>query len=222
MQDWEKHKMICEMTRVSGLLNGRGWDRIVPAGATLFSEGEAPCALYEVRSGCMKMTWTSSTGKETISELLLPGDIFDLPSCLDGRPYPLTCKAVSGDSTLVSAVNRGELLADPILLKRCQSLLWEQLRQQRSHPIGSATERVEVRITRALLWLASRLGDPSLGTPRFHLPLTRQELADWVCTTPETVIRAMSQLRRRGLLHESAGYLALTGYRDLIQLAEAA
>lgn len=215
--------MVCEMIRQGALLQARGRERSLPAGSTLFREGETPCSLYEVVEGCMKLTWTSPSGKETISELLLPGDIFDLPSCLDGRPYPLTCKVASGGSSQIVAIPRAQLLNDPSLMKKCQNLLWEQLRQQRSHPIGSATERVEVRITRALLWLASRLSSQGpAASPGFHLPLTRQEIADWVCTTPETVIRVISQLKRRGFLQEGAGWMMLTGYRDLLELAEAA
>jgi len=204
------------------LLGGSAWGRSLQAGETLFLEGELPNALYQVERGCVKLTWNSPGGKETISELLLPGDIFDLPSCLDGRAYPLTCKAPTGCPASLWVISRGVLLEDPQLAWRCQGRLIQQLRQQRSHPVATAAERVEVRLTRALLWLAERLGTPCGQGISFPLWLTRQELAEWIGTTPETVIRICSQLRRRGLIEMERGQLTLLKTGQLLELTEAA
>ena len=56
----------------------------------------------------------------------------------------------------------------------------------------------------------------------FPLWLTRQELAEWVGTTPETVIRVFSHLRRRGLIDMEKGHLTLIQPGQLIELTEAA
>lgn len=191
--------------------------KVVPAGTTLFLEGQMPNALYQLKSGCIKLSWNSPAGKEVIHELLVPGDVFDLPSCLDGSPYPLAGRALSNCDAEVWSISRGMVLEDPELMSGCQRLMLRQLRDQRSHPVASATERVEVRVIRALLWLSERLGGP-----RFPLLLTRQELADWVGTTTETVIRILSQFRRRGWIEEQQGWLTLLEVTDLRECSEAA
>ncbi|MBT9584202.1 Crp/Fnr family transcriptional regulator [bacterium] len=198
------------------------WNRSLQAGETLFLEGETPTALYQVEHGCVKLTWNSPGGRETISELLLPGDVFDLPSCLDGCPYPLTCKAPTSSPAGLWVASRGALLEDPQLAWRCHARLAKQLRQQRSHPVAAAAERVEVRLTRALLRLAERLGTSTSQGLSFPLWLTRQELAEWVGTTPETVIRICSHLRRRGLIEMEKGLLTLIQPGLLLELTEAA
>jgi CRP/FNR family transcriptional regulator len=203
-------------------LGASAWSRSLRASETLFLEGEIPTALYQVEYGCVKLTWNSSGGRETISELLLPGDVFDLPSCFDGCPYPFTCKAPTSSPAGLWVASRGVLLEDPKLAWRCHSRQAQQLRQQRSNPVAAAADRVEVRLTRALLWLGKRLGCPTPGGVSFPLWLTRQELAEWVGTTPETVIRVFSHLRRRGLIDMQKGHLTLIQPGQLIELTEAA
>jgi CRP/FNR family transcriptional regulator, nitrogen oxide reductase regulator len=207
---------------VTGLLGPTAWTRTLQAGETLFLEGENPTAVYQVLGGFVKLTWATPGGRETISELLLPGDVFDLPSAFDGCPYPLTCKAPSNSTATLAVVSRGALLEDPQLGWRCQVRLVQQLRQQRSHPVATAAERVEVRIGRALLWLADSLGTRSGSGVTFPLWLTRQEIAEWVGTTTETVIRVCSDLKRRGLIELSKGHVTLVNAHAILELTEAA
>lgn len=205
-----------------GLLGPTAWTKTLQAGETLFLEGENPTAVYQVLEGFLKLTWATPGGRETISELLLPGDVFDLPSALDGCPYPLTCKAPSNHAATISVIARGALLEDPQLAWRCQARLIQQLRQQRSHPVASAAERVEVRIVRALLWLASSLGSKAGPSVTFPLWLTRQEIAEWVGTSTETVIRVCSDLKRRGFIEFGRGQFTLVDAHAMFQLIEAA
>lgn len=192
-------------------------------GETLFLEGDQPSAVYQVKEGFVKLTWLSPNGRETISELLLPGDVFDLPSCLDGRPYPFTCKAPSNSGAQVWVVSRGMLLEDPQLAWRCQGRLIQQLRRQRTTPVAAPADRVEVRLARALLCLAEALGRQHGAAVSFSLQLTRQELAEWTGTTTETVIRLCSDWKRRGLIVVAqGGHFTVTDTRALLGLCEAA
>lgn len=205
-----------------GLLGPTAWKRTLQAGETLFLEGESPTAVYQVLEGFLKLTWSTPGGRETISELLLPGDVFDLPSALDGCAYPLTCKAPSNSTARVAVVCRGALTEDPQLGWRCQVRLIQQLRRQRSHPVAAAAERVEVRIARALLWLADSLGTRAGNSVTFPLWLTRQEIAEWVGTTTETVIRVCSDLKRRGLIAFGKGQFTLINRGAMLNITDAA
>lgn len=214
--------MTITQMQAHSLLGPTAWSRTLQPGETLFLEGEMPNAVYVVVEGFVKMTWASPGGRETIAELLLPGDVFDLPSCLDGCAYPLSCKAPSNSTAKLAVVSRGALLEDPELFRRCQLRLVQQLRRQRSNPVAAAAERVEVRVARALIWLAESLG-ARVGT-KIVLPfaMTRQEIAEWVGTTTETVIRVCSHLRRRGLIDLEKGQLTLLQPAEMQHLTEAA
>ena len=207
---------------MTSILGDRAYAKEMHAGETLFWQGDSPEAVYQVLEGFVKLTWASPCGRETISELLLPGDVFDLPSCLDGSPYPFTCKAPSNCGARVAVVSRGALLEDPQLSWRCQVRLVQQLRRQRSTRVASPAERVEVRLSRALLWLAESLGERVGQRVTFPLQLTRQELAEWIGTTTETVIRLCSDWKRRALIECDRHQLTLTDVQTLGLLGDAA
>ncbi|MBX3171183.1 MAG: Crp/Fnr family transcriptional regulator [Candidatus Eremiobacteraeota bacterium] len=204
------------------LLGDRAGSKTLQAGEALFWQGDSPTAVYQVLEGFVKLTWTSPCGRETISELLLPGDVFDLLSCLDGSPYPFTCKAPSNSTAKVAVVARGVLLEDPQLAWRCQTRMVQQLRRQRSTRVASPADRVEVRLSRALLWLADSLGKKVGQGISFQLQLTRQELAEWIGTTTETVIRLCSDWRRRSLIQWDRHFLTLINVQQLHFLSDAA
>ena len=212
---------ICEKEDTS-LLGERAWTKTLQAGEALFWQGDSPTAVYQVLEGFVKLTWASPCGRETISELLLPGDVFDLPSCLDGSPYPFSCKAPSNSSAKVAVVSRCILVEDPQLAWRCQSRMVQQLRRQRNSRVASPADRVEVRLSRALLWLAESLGQRSGQRISFQLHLTRQELAEWIGTSTETVIRLCSDWKRRSLIEWDRHRLTVLNPQQLASLSEAA
>lgn len=195
------------------IFGAQGFSKMLAPGDALYREGDSPAAVYQIISGMIKVSWTSAAGREVIEEILLPGDILDLPSCLDGRPYPMTARAISGAPVRLVGLSLNHLQSDSEILLTCQRRLWQQVRQQRSHRVATATERVERRLVRALLFLAERY-DPTalvspLGQPRFLLQLSRQELADWVGTTIETTIRTLGQFKKKGWISEERGVITL-------------
>ncbi|MBX3171178.1 MAG: Crp/Fnr family transcriptional regulator [Candidatus Eremiobacteraeota bacterium] len=207
---------------VHSILGDRAANKSLQPGESLFWQGDFPTAVYQVLEGFVKLTWTSPCGRETISELLLPGDVLDLPSCLDGSPYPFTCKAPSNSTARLAVVSRGVLLEDPEMARRCQLRMVQQLRRQRSSRVASPAERVEVRLSRALLWLAESLGEKVGQRVSFQLQLTRQELAEWIGTTTETVIRLCSDWKRRSLIEWDRHFLTLINVQQLGFLGDAA
>lgn len=198
------------------------WSKVLLAGETLFWQGDSPTCIYQVVDGFVKLTRTSPCGRETIAELLLPGDVFDLPSCMDGSPYPFTCKAPSNGSARVSVSSCGLLMEDPQLNWYCQAQLIRQLRRQRSNPVACPADRVEVRLSRALLYLAECLGQCQDGVVSFTLQLTRQELAEWIGTSTETVIRLCSEWKRQGLIEWNRQRLKLLIPQQLSFLSDVA
>lgn len=209
---------LIQQSETPDLLGPDAHDKLLKPNEVLFWEGETPQALHQVLDGFGKLTWTTPTGRETICELLMPGDIFDLPSCLDGHPYPFSCKALSNLPTHLSVISRAALLSDPELGSRCQARMVVQMRQQRNHRLATA-ERVEVRVSRALLWLAFSAAEELGSSITVPFSMTRQEIADWVGTTTETVIRVCSHLRKQGLVVFEKGSMTLVHVAALRKLA---
>jgi CRP-like cAMP-binding protein len=83
-----------------------------------------------------------------------------------------------------------------------------------------ATERVERRLARNVLRLASQTGRKTDEGVLLDLPLTRQDLAEMSGTTLFTVSRILSQWESQGLVRASREKLVITFPHGLVRIAE--
>jgi CRP-like cAMP-binding protein len=58
----------------------------------------------------------------------------------------------------------------------------------------------EEKVASFLVRIACRLGHASKGVIAFKLPMTRQDMADYLGLTIETVSRTMTRLRQEGVI----------------------
>ncbi|MDI3501734.1 MAG: family transcriptional regulator, cyclic receptor protein, partial [Thermoanaerobacter sp.] len=70
-------------------------------GSIIFMEGEKGEAIYFVRSGKVKISKTSSTGKEYIIKIMEKGDIFAESVLFVGGEYPATAEAIEDSEVIV-------------------------------------------------------------------------------------------------------------------------
>lgn len=188
-----------ELERLSPL----GRTRILAAGQALLWEGDAAAVVANIKSGVVKLTTLSGEGREQIVGLAYPGQFI-------GRPF--------ADRPVYSAVAMGPvelcLFSRPEferflethprlaldLLQRTLDDLDEARRLMLLLGRGSAEQRVAT----LLLSLARQCG----AEGAFNLPLGRQQMADVLGLTIETVSRQLANLKRGGVI-------ALSGRRGV-------
>lgn len=181
---------------------GRG-QRVAPfhRGKVLFLEGDNSDTYGIVLDGYLKLVKSSPTGKETIVELLGPGDVFGALVAMESRPYPVNVVALSeGSAAMLSGTALKELATmRPSLMHALLIALGPRLRQAQSMILRLVSGRVESRIASVLLLLArsSRYED---GRQVVGPSLTRQDIADLSGTTVETAIRTISAWQKQGLV----------------------
>ena len=177
-------------------------------------EGDEPDYFYVVAEGQVKVVKHSSTGKEFIIAFFGPGEMFGEVAVFEGKPYPASAQATSACRIL--AIKRQSFLdflaTRPQVALRIINILGGRLRDAQGRLKDFAGERVEQRLARILLMLASRMGN----TLRF----TRQELADMAGTTTETAIRVTGGLSERGIISTSRGQIIIADEAKLKALAE--
>ncbi len=83
-----------------------------------------------------------------------------------------------------------------------------------------ATERVERRVARALLRLASQAGRRLADGVLIDLPLSRQEIAEMTGTTLFTVSRLLSEWERRGMIDAGRERVVIRNPHELVLIAE--
>jgi CRP/FNR family transcriptional regulator, nitrogen fixation regulation protein len=155
----------------------------------IFCEGSSTDFIYRVVSGGVRSTRLFADGRRHISDFYLPGDVFGVE--LDAARLA-TAEAL-GETVLVVA-RRSSLApeSDPSL---CRHALRE-LRRCQDHVLNLGRRGAAERIASFLIDLARRLD----ADDAFDLPMNRQDIADYLGLTIETVSRTMTQFDREGLI----------------------
>lgn len=187
-----------QLRRVAPLLG----KRTLKKGEFLFLEGEPPDRLYLVIRGKVKILRQSPSGKDVILEIHGTGECVAEIAVIDGKPYPAAAQALT-DARVLSIDRRDflQLLSEyPGLSREIILGLGVRLREIISSLSSLAAQPVDKRLGRALLKFGERTGIPDSRGILLDLPLTRQDLADIIGATVETVIRSMGRMKNRGLI----------------------
>jgi len=178
------------------LMQSHGRSQEVKAGTTIFLEGDPSDALFYVASGVVRCCQITADGRRQISRFVTAGGQMGLTAF---EVYGYTAEAVS-DITLIrctrSAFNGAmredtelrdevfELMASTLKATRDQMVLLGQL---------SATERAAA----FLLEMTERIKDRD---EEIHLSMTRQDIADYLGMTLETVSRMFNKFKKQGVI----------------------
>jgi len=169
------------------------------AGEEIFGQGEAAGFVYLLVSGAARSCRVLADGRRQIGDFHLPGDVLGLEAEIEHR-----ASAEAMTDTVLLAVRRTVLAAmaaqDGDLARQLWSLAVRGLQRSQEHAsiLGrlGATERVAA----FLLAFARRLDVQS----EMELPMTRQDIADYLGLTIHTVSRTLSQLQDSGVIDARA------------------
>ncbi len=186
----------------------------------LFFEGGAAQHLFALNVGLVKMVKSLENGKERITRILFPGDLFGLEA-LSEATYPLTA-VVLQDSEICS-VPRDQFFAflrtNPDISLNMIRFLLGEVAEIRTQMTTMSFKDARMRVATFLLSLVSPDERISANSCSLILPLTSQEIAEILELSPETVSRTWNVLRRKGLIEKRGRRLVVP---DLNALEETA
>lgn len=215
--------MACLSTKHRQLLSEHGTRRHCERGELLFAQGSTPHSLFLIEEGLLKIECSSGAGRDVITELLFPGDVCGVLCGLDSQPYPVSAVCLSPCTVVEIPKDEFSLLTheDEAMFGACSDICRVKMRFQRDMTVAMAVERVEQRAARVLVMLAQRLGRTVNGQVELDFPLSRQDFSELIGTALETAIRALSSLRKAGLIQEPGEHhLVITNWPALQRLAE--
>jgi CRP/FNR family cyclic AMP-dependent transcriptional regulator len=167
---------------------------------TLFMEGDFGETLYVVAEGMVKLTVTSSEGREMLLAVLQPPDSFGELSLIDGGRRSATATAVS--ATTLVAMGRTELLRalheEPALVDGMLRSIGSLARKVSDQAADLVFLDVQGRVAKLLLSLAARARE-SMGDPQtITMPLPQGEMAEMVGVSRQSYNQALRRLADRG------------------------
>lgn len=156
--------------------------------AEIYGENEPADYLYKVVTGTVRTYKVLADGRRQIGAFYVAGDVFGLES---GETHVFSAEAVTDSKVLV--VKRSALVAlaerDTAVARQLWSITARELQRAQDHFLA-LIKTAEERVVGFLLDMAARVS----GSNQFELPMSRQDIADFLGLTIETVSRTMSQL----------------------------
>lgn len=165
----------------------------------LFRQGDEADAVYTITSGMVRLYRLLSDGRRQILGFLLPGDFIGLAP--DAR-YASTAEAVTPVSVCRFDARAYAALAErkPHLLASLRRAAADELAAAQDHIVLLGRRSAEERVAAFLVALRGRLARRGGGAVTIALPMSRQDLADHLGLTIETVSRVISRLARERTL----------------------
>lgn len=177
----------------------------------IYREGELADRLFVLADGKVKRLKFGANSKEVLLGILKPGDFFGNFTYLSGDSYPESAIALTQVCTLSIANEDFRAIVDrtPELAIRSLQIMAARLNAATQQVLQLGSMSVEQRLAFTLLDLDRRLGLERAGRRVIDVPLSQEELAGMTATTPESVSRWMSQMRKLGVVNSGRKWISL-------------
>jgi CRP/FNR family transcriptional regulator, cyclic AMP receptor protein len=202
-------------------LKATGRSRRFRARQRLFREGEPGNYVIAIRTGRVKVSVQTRSGRELLLAVKEAGDLVGELSVIDGRPRSATATALDPvDALVVPAPEFAEFIeGHPRIAVRLLRTLAAQIRDADRRSVDRDTGDITCRVARRLVDLAERLGEHRGSGLEITLALSQDDLAAWVGATREATSRALGRLRAEGALTTGRQRIVLTDLPALRQRA---
>jgi len=154
----------------------------------VYGEGEPADYIYKVISGTVRTYKVLNDGRRQIGAFYLPGDMFGLES---GAAHAFSAEAIT--SAKVMMIRRSTVAAlaarDNSVAQQLLAMTGRELARVQDH-LTLLIKTAQERVAGFLLEMAER----AQKSTEVELPMSRQDIADYLGLTIETVSRTLTQL----------------------------
>jgi CRP-like cAMP-binding protein len=169
----------------------------------IFSEGSEATFIYLVASGLVRVSRCAESGRRQVLAFMMPGDIFGFP---EQGLHVNTARSMG--NVMLYRMNwwrLNELMRrEPSLQTSLFMRMVFDLRQAQKHIILLGQQNITQRLASFFLDLMRHDEFYSEAQKELTLPLSRFDLAEFLGTRPETVVRAMARMEAKGLIRRNS------------------
>ena len=184
------------------------------AGEEIFAEGEEAESVYQILSGAVRSYRILGDGRRHVCDFHMPDDVLGLEA---GETH--LCTAEGMTPVVLLATPRRVLqrlsVENGLLGQKLWALTVCGMRRCQDHASMLSRLGATERVAAFLISFADRLG----ADDELELPMTRQDIADYLGLTIHTVSRTLSQLEDLGMIDARATRrIRLRRHEDLAEL----
>lgn len=170
--------------------------RELKRGEILYHEGDTPKSIYFVESGLIGLFHVAESGKETFLRVFGKDFVLGHRSYFAEEKYHASAIALTKTKIVTIDEDHCQRICqdNPQLLKSMTKILARDLGVAELRLAGLQDKSANIRITEALIYLKLKYPDQTW---------TRKEIAEYSCSTYETVTRVMTKLEEMALIKKS-------------------
>lgn len=188
-----------------------------PAGALLFLERQSARGVFVLCAGEVKLSISSASGKALILRIAKAGEILGLMATMSGIPYEVSAETLH--PCQIAFIHRDDFMhfvakhpeAYKNVVHQMSSLYSGACDQLRTVALSASAPE---KLARLLLgWSDEAKASKPGGAVK--LPLTHEEIAEFIGTTRQTVSRTLSEFRSRRLVVLEGSTLMISNRKEL-------
>ncbi|MCS6837281.1 MAG: Crp/Fnr family transcriptional regulator [Bdellovibrionaceae bacterium] len=182
-------------------------------GDIIYHQGEPHKGLFYIQKGVVGIRHTTHSGREHLLRLYKCHSFFGHKALLTHEPY--FANAFAMEPVQLLFLPKGQALElfekNPLFYRELADLLAKDLARCEIQRVMILENQILARTAQAIVYLKEFF-------PNRHW--TRQEIADFIASTSTTVIKALGELERRGLIEQSGRHIIIKDREGLLAIHE--
>jgi DNA-binding response OmpR family regulator len=182
----------------------------------IYREDDVPRGIYFINSGKIKIYKMHDQGKELIVSLLNQGDFFGYTTLLSGKDYVETAQALeNSEVTFIPGDEFFNLIySNKEIARKFLQILTNNVNEKEEKLLDLAYSSVRKRVAEALVQLKGKFGNQD----NFNISFSREDLANIVGTSTESLIRTLSDFKDEKLIEIKEGKIYISNEKHLKSL----
>ena len=175
---------------------------------TVFAQEQMTTSFYNLLEGVMRLYKLLPDGRRQIVGFALPGDFLGMTT---SARYSFSADAIGAIAVCrFSRTSFAQFIEDkPHLLRRMNELAVRELSQAQDHMVLLGRRSAEEKVATFLIGWRDRLAQLGSPSKTVALPMSRQDIADFLGLTIETVSRTFTKLERNRVIEILPGSICL-------------
>jgi len=208
----EEYKMIDTLVKM----------RRIKKGETLYFQGTPDDNLYLLKTGAVKITKLTPSGKEIILDIVKGGSMFG--EIVAGQPEERKESAQVIEDGLICTMTKEDFYGltqiIPGLAIKMTKMIGFKRRKIENKLTDLLYRTVEQRLAKTFLTLLDDFGVPYNDGYLLQIKLNHRDYADLIASTRETVTATLNKLKNDGLIDFEGKYVFIKSLERIRALAE--
>jgi DNA-binding response OmpR family regulator len=190
----------------------------------LYQEGKRPKSLYLLKSGKIKASRINEDGKEYITNLYVPGDYIGYLSLLENKSYEDSAVVLEDAEVVVFPKEEfvDALYRDLSVAGKFIRLIALNVKEKEERLLSIAYSSLRKRVAKGLLDIHGKFATAQVHqkneSPRVPLSISREDIAQYIGTATESLIRTLSDFKAEKLIDIQDGKIHVTDVEKLQHL----